>query len=146
MLSDTPWMLLICAYFPDYRSRYSFYYFLCSSGFLAVIPSTLTLTNRQPHTDTCKHTLQKELQENAEADHIMQITVACWDVHGIRKEMNRRIEGRGGGEAHRAVLRGGVTYFQKVFCSWPPPIALHACLAVATDRVTCHWTSERSAR
>lgn len=46
----------------------------------------------QAHTNT--HS-KKELQEKTEADHIMQITVACRDVRRIRKQMKKRIEGGG---------------------------------------------------
>lgn len=66
-----------------------FYSFLCSTRFLAVSPCVLMLTNKldnmQPHTGARKHRLMKEFQEKAEADHIMQITVACRDVCRIRK-------------------------------------------------------------
>lgn len=52
-LSDAPWMLLICTYFP---SCHLFFYSVCSTRFLEVGPCALTLANqvdgRQLHADT----------------------------------------------------------------------------------------------
>lgn len=71
------------------RLLFVFYSFLYSTRFLAVGPYSLTLTTNlttDSYTlDAHKHTLKKELQEKAEADYIMQISVACRDVHGIKK-------------------------------------------------------------
>lgn len=37
-------------------------------------------------------------------------------------------------------------FFQKLFCSWPSPVPLHAFLTTATERVTCYRTPQRSTR
>lgn len=145
-LSIFPWLLCEISigfvFFPS-----------CSLSLLAVSPHTLTLAHtlkyRQPHAGAGEHTLLKSCRK-AEAEHIMQIAVACWDVRGIRKEMKRRVGEEAGKKRGRgskgAGLGGSGHVFQKLFCSWPPPVLLHACLATVTERVTCHRTLQRSTR
>ena len=72
------------------------------------------------------HTLLKSSRK-AEADHIMQIAVACWDVRGIRKETKRGNRGARGGEkagggrgrAKERDLEVATTFF-KGFCVLDP--------------------------
>lgn len=76
-------MLLICAYFPN-----AVWFLSLQHTLSGIIINTRKQTRRQTaerHAGARKHKLKKELQEKAEADHIMQITVACRDVRGIRK-------------------------------------------------------------
>lgn len=159
-LSIFPWLL--CEISIGSKPFFFFFFFTLPSqlSWLAVSPHTLTLANalkyRQPHAVTSTHTLLKSCRK-AEADHIMQIAVACWDVRGIRKEMKRGDRGEQGkgkkktgrGRERRskgAGLRGCGHVFQKLLCSWPPPVPLHACLAVVTEYVTCRRTPQRSTR
>lgn len=114
-----------------------------------------TRAHTQIQTATCRrgqtHT-SKELQEGrGRTHHANRCRLLGRARHQKRNEKKgwrrgRKKKKKRGRGSKGAGLGGSGHVFQKLFCSWPPPVPLHACLAAVTERVTCHRTLQRSTR
>lgn len=89
-----------------------------------------------------KHTQKRAAGNNRGWSHHANQCHLWW--HTRNQKINEKMDW--GAQGAKGARLGSIMFFIRFFSCWPPLIALHACLAMATDHVTCHRTLQRSSR